>query len=58
MNNQPWCQVQQSAGTAANTHINITVDDNTTNTSRTAVITFITADGKGTATTTVFQPKQ
>jgi hypothetical protein len=56
--NQPWCQVQQSAGTAANTHVNITVDDNTTGANRTAVITFKTADGKGTATTTVFQPKQ
>ncbi len=55
--NQPWCQLQQSAGTAANTHINITVDENTTGAGRTAVLTFKTADGKGTATTTVFQPK-
>lgn len=55
--NQPWCEVQQSAGTAANTHINITVDENKTSASRTAVITFKTADGKGTATTTVSQAK-
>lgn len=54
---QQWCEVHQSAGTAADTNINISVDENTTGKSRTAVLTFKTADGKGTATTTVFQAK-
>jgi len=55
--NQPWCQVEPAGGTADNTRVNITVDQNTSGASRTPVITFKTADGKGSDTTTVFQAK-
>jgi hypothetical protein len=53
--NQAWCHVDPPSGTAANTHVNVTVDPNTTGANRTATITFQTADGKGTDTMIVFQ---
>lgn len=55
--NQDWCEVYPSAGTAANTHINISVDENKSGKTREAVITFKTADGKGTTTTKVVQTR-
>jgi hypothetical protein len=45
----------RQAARASNPRINVTVDPNSTGVSRTAIITFTTADGKGSVTTTVFQ---
>ncbi len=53
--NQAWCRVEPASGTGTNPHVNVTVDPNTGGSSRTAVITFSTEDGKGSDTTTVFQ---
>ena len=55
--NQDWCEVYPSAGTAADTNINISVDENKSGKTREAVLTFRTADGKGTATTKVVQTR-
>lgn len=55
--NQDWCEVYPSAGTAADTNINISVDENKSGKTREAIITFKTADGKGTATTKVVQTR-
>jgi hypothetical protein len=52
---QSWCRAEQTSGTDHNPHINITVDPNDTNASRTANISFATADGKGSDTMRVFQ---
>lgn len=52
---QTWCRVEPASGTADRTRVNITVDANTTGASRKAIITFRTVDGKGTATTEIFQ---
>ncbi len=52
---QPWCRAEQTSGAEHNPHINITVDPNDTNASRTAYIRFATADGKGSDTMKVFQ---
>ena len=53
--NQDWCQVDPVNGTGANTRVNITVVPNATGASRTATVTFETADGRGRDTMTVFQ---
>ncbi len=53
--NQDWCQVEPTSGTGTNTRVNITVSPNTTGASRTATVTFQTADGRGRDTMTVFQ---
>ena len=53
--NQTWCRTEQTSGDEHNPHINITVDPNDTNASRTASISFVTADGKGSDTMRVFQ---
>jgi hypothetical protein len=47
---QSWCRVER-----ANKRLNITVDENTTNANRNAIITFRTLDGIGKATTLLFQ---
>lgn len=52
---QPWCRIEPASGTADNTRVNITADENTTGASRNAIITFKTRDIKGSATTDLFQ---
>jgi len=52
---QAWCRVEPAIGTADIKRVNITVDENRTRASRTAIITFRTYDGRGIATTEVFQ---
>jgi hypothetical protein len=52
---QSWCRVEPASGTAANPHVNITVDPNTTGASRTATISFATVDGRGSDKMAVYQ---
>lgn len=55
--NQSWLRVEPVSGAGVNPRVYVTVDPNTTGESRTAVITFATSDGKGSAATTVFQAR-
>lgn len=52
---QTWCHADPASGTGANAHVTITVDPNTSGARRTATVTYRTADGKGSDTTTIAQ---